>query len=398
MNIEYSDAQLQYRNGFRKWLDENIPRGWGGAVLIGSKDPDENARRQIQWEKKLYAAGYQGITWPKEYGGQGLSMVEQLVVSEELGRRAVPEDINAIGKEFVGPIILAAGSEEQKRYFIPRILTLSDIWCQGFSEPDGGSDLTDVRTRAVRDGNCWVINGQKVWTNFAFRANRCILLARTSISTPTANHRGLTLFLVDMVSPGISVRSLVRSTGFQSLSEASFHNVRIPASSHIGAFDNGWNVMASLFDHERVPAQLYRQARLTNELEELLSHLRRRHDIRANDYYRQQIGRLYAELSILRELNLKMVSQIVNGDGSAISISVIESFGSDLLQKIQDFAFEVLGPGYVSDTTDIERFRGGFLQSRADAIYAAPALVQRNIKAERKSRSRASGGLSRASS
>jgi alkylation response protein AidB-like acyl-CoA dehydrogenase len=381
MNIDLTPEQQRFRKDFRRWLDQNLPENWGGPAYLGPDDDDENAEFQANWERQLYDAGYQGVAWPKAYGGQGLTMIEQLIVSEELGRRAAPEGINTIGKELVAPIILAAGTEEQKKHYVPRILTVSDIWCQGFSEPDAGSDLAGVRTRAMREGDEWVINGQKVWTSFAFHANWCILLARTNPDAP--RHKGLTLFLVDMKTPGIKVRPLVQITGRQEFNEVFFDNVRIPAGMNVGAVDDGWNVSVNLLGYERATARLYRQARFMNEFEQLLRKLDGRPEITENPYYRQQMGRFYAELGILRQLNLKTVSRIVNGDGIGSEASLVKLFWSELHQRIEDFALEAIGPDFVSDSKGIERFRYNFLQSRAVTIYAGTSQVQRNIIAER---------------
>lgn len=382
MDLDFSPEQKRFRHELRRWLDENLPEDWGGPAYLGPDDDAENAVVQADWERKLYQAGYQGVAWPKAYGGQGLTMVEQLIVSEELGRRAAPEGINTIGKELVAPIILAAGTESQKKHFVPRILTVDDIWCQGFSEPDAGSDLAGVRTRAVRDGDSWVVNGQKVWTSFAFQANWCILLARTDADA--AKHKGLTLFLVDMKTPGISVRPLVQVTGRQEFNEVFFENVRIPTDTHVGAVNDGWNVAVNLLGFERATARLYRQARFMNEFEQLLRKLTGQPEVVANPHWRQKIGAFYAELSVLRHLNLKTVSRIVNGDGIGSDASVVKLFWSELHQRIQDFTMEVLGAGYVSDSAGIERFRYNYLQSRAVTIYAGTSQVQRNIIAERK--------------
>lgn len=382
MDIEFSPEQKTFRRELRNWLQENLPDDWGGPAFLGPDDEDENARLQADWERKLYRSGYQGVAWPKEYGGQGLTMVEQLIVSEELGRRAAPEGINTIGKELVGPIILAAGTEEQKKHYIPRILNVDDIWCQGFSEPGAGSDLAGVKTRAVREGDEWVINGQKVWTSFAFHANWCILLARTN--PDVSKHKGLTLFLVDMKTPGIKVKPLIQITGKQEFNEVFFDDVRIPADMHVGAVDDGWNVAVNLLGYERATARLYRQARFTNEMEQLLRKLsEHRPDILDDAHYRQQIGRLHADLNILRLMNLRLVSRISNGDGIGSEASVIKLFWSEMHQRFEDFAAEVLGPEFMTDSAGVERFRYNFLQSRAVTIYAGTSQVQRNIISER---------------
>ena len=362
-----------------------MPLDWGGPKFLGPDDPDENARYQTQWERRLYQAGYQGVPWPKAYGGQGLTMVEQLIVSEELGRRAAPEGINTIGKELVGPIVLAVGTEEQKKHYVPRILRLDDIWCQGFSEPNAGSDLAGLETRAVRDGDSWVIDGQKLWTSFAYHAQGCILLARTDPRSP--KHRGLTLFLLDMTTPGITVRPLVQITGRQEFNEVFFEGVRISDSMRLGAVNDGWNVAVGVLGFERATARLYRQARFMNEFTALAKVCREPDAsgevLADNAHFRQRIGALYAELCVLRQLNMKTVSRIVNGAGIGSEASVVKLFWSEMHQRLADLSADIFGQRFSIDGPEAERFRYIFMQSRAETIYAGTSQVQKNIIAER---------------
>ncbi len=189
MDLTFTPAQQAWRAGARAWIADNLPEAWRDGAFIGPEDEDEGVRQQRDWERRLHAAGYAGVAWPRAYGGQGLSVVEQLIINEELGRVAAPEGVNTVGMELVGPILLAAGTERQRRELIPRILSVETIWCQGFSEPEAGSDLASLRTSAVRDGGHWVINGQKLWTTYARYADLCLLLARTDPAAP--KHRGL---------------------------------------------------------------------------------------------------------------------------------------------------------------------------------------------------------------
>ncbi|MEJ8573017.1 acyl-CoA dehydrogenase family protein [Microbaculum marinum] len=381
MDLSFTPGQQAFRQGLRDWLAENLAPGWGGPRFTGPDDEAENARFQIDWERRLYAAGYQGIHWPQAYGGQGLTAVEQLIAAEELGRVSAPEGINTLGKELVGPIVLAVGSEEQKKHYIPRILRLDDIWCQGFSEPDAGSDLAGLRTRAVLDGDHWVVNGQKLWTSFAHHANKCILLARTDPDAP--KHKGLTLFLLDMDTPGVTVRPLRQITDRHEFNEVFLEDVRIPAGMHLGAVNEGWHAAVGVLGFERATARLYRQARFQAEFDALLKLLAARPDKASDGWFRQQVGAHAADLNVLRLLNLKTASRIANGKGIGSEASIVKLFWSELHQRIMAFASEVLDEAFANGDPEAERFRFLYLQSRAETIYAGTSEIQRNIIAER---------------
>ncbi len=381
MDVSFTPEQVAFGSEMRRWLEENLPADWGGPRFTGPADEAANARFQIDWERRLYAAGYQGIHWPRAYGGQGLSVVEHLIAAEELGRVSAPEGINTLGKELVGPIVLALGSEEQKKHYIPRLLRLDDIWCQGFSEPGAGSDLAGLRTRATRDGDQWVVNGQKLWTSFAHHANKCILLARTDPEAP--KHKGLTLFLLDMETPGVTVRPLRQITGRSEFNEVFFDDVRIPAGSHLGEVNKGWDAAVGVLGFERATARFYRQARFMAEFLQLVGSLASRPEKAGDGWYRQRAGALLAELRMHRLLNLKVASRVVNGRQIGAEASIVKLFWSEMHQRIMDFAAEVFGEEFVEDTPEAERFRYLYLNIRAETIYAGTSEIQRNIIGER---------------
>lgn len=381
MDVSFTPEQEDFRQSVRNWLAENLPPDWGGPRFTGPDDEAENARFQIDWERRLYAAGYQGIHWPKAYGGQGLTVVEHLIAAEELGRVSAPEGINTLGKELVGPIVMALGTEEQKKHYIPRLLQLDDIWCQGFSEPDAGSDLAGLRTRAVRDGDHWIINGQKLWTSFAHHANKCILLARTDPDAP--KHKGLTLFLLDMQTPGVTVRPLKQITGRSEFNEVFFDDVRIPAGAHLGEVNNGWHAAVGLLGFERATARFYRQSRFMSEFLQLIGSLKARPEKARDNAFRQRAGALLAELRMHRLLNLKVASRVSNGREIGAEASMVKLFWSEMHQRIMDFASEIFAEEFVLDTPEAERFRYLYLNIRAETIYAGTSEIQRNIISER---------------
>jgi alkylation response protein AidB-like acyl-CoA dehydrogenase len=381
VDVSFTPEQEAFRQRVRTWLAENLPPDWGGPRFTGPDDEAENARFQIDWERRLYAAGYQGIHWPKAYGGQGLTVVEHLIAAEALGRVSAPEGINTLGKELVGPIVMALGTEEQKKHYIPRLLRLDDIWCQGFSEPDAGSDLAGLRTRAVRHGDHWIINGQKLWTSFAHHANKCILLARTDPEAP--KHKGLTLFLLDMQTPGVTVRPLKQITGRSEFNEVFFDDVRIPAGAHLGEVNNGWHAAVGLLGFERATARFYRQARFMSEFLQLIGSLKARPEKARDNAFRQRAGALLAELRMHRLLNLKVASRVSNGREIGAEASMVKLFWSEMHQRIMDFASEIFAEEFVLGTPEAERFRYLYLNIRAETIYAGTSEIQRNIISER---------------
>jgi alkylation response protein AidB-like acyl-CoA dehydrogenase len=382
MDIRFTPEQERYRAEARAWIGRNLPRPAGGNPLRGPEDEVENARFQKDWERKLYDAGYSGIAWPKVYGGQGLTLVEHYIVQEELGRVAAPEGINSIGRELVGPIMLAIGTEEQKRHYVPRLLRLDDVWCQGFSEPNAGSDLASVQTCAVRDGEHWLISGQKVWTSYARFSNWCILLARTD--REAAKHKGLTLFLMPLDAGGITIKPLKQITGRSEFNEVFLDGVRVADSLRLGAVNDGWRVANGVLGFERATTRLYRQARFAKELDLLIELLERSGSRRLSEDpgFRRRLAAVHVELEVLRYHNLKVVSRIANGAAIGPEASLHKLAWSETHRKLADLAVDILGEDFAADV-GAEPFRDVYLQAQAETIYAGTSEIQRNIIADR---------------
>ncbi|MEX0590355.1 MAG: acyl-CoA dehydrogenase family protein [Xanthobacteraceae bacterium] len=382
MDIRFTPEQERYRAEVRAWIEKNLPRPANGNPFRGPDDEDDNARFQKEWERKLYDAGYSGVAWPRAYGGQGLTFVEHYIVQEELGRVAAPEGINSIGRELVGPIMLAIGTEEQKRHYIPRLLRLDDVWCQGFSEPNAGSDLASVQTHAVRDGAHWLITGQKVWTSYARYSNFCILLARTD--REALKHKGITLFLMPMDLRGITIKPLKQITGRSEFNEVFLDDVRVADSLRLGAVNDGWRVANGVLGFERATTRLYRQARFANELRALIALLERSGSRRlAEDAgFRRRLAAVHVEIEVLRYHNLKVVSRIANGATIGPEASLQKLAWSEAHQKLADLAVDILGEDFANGEA-AEPFRDIYLQSRAETIYAGTSEIQRNIIADR---------------
>src|SRR5260370_19894123 len=230
MDLNLTPEELQFRDELRAWLAANVPPDWERRRL---EDPMHQRFAFLrEWQKKVYDGGWAGVSWPKEYGGRGATLIQQVIFTEEMGRAAAPPLANILGLSLIGPTIIAFGAEAQKKRYLPKILSAEAIWCQGFSEPNAGSDLANVRTDAHIDGGHFVINGQKVWNSYGWAADWCALLTRTDAESQ--KHKGLTYILVDMPSPRAAVRPLLQMTGEPEFAEIFFHDVRVPLEHALG--------------------------------------------------------------------------------------------------------------------------------------------------------------------
>jgi alkylation response protein AidB-like acyl-CoA dehydrogenase len=388
MDLSFNEKQEEYREHAREWLINNIPEGWGTPEFEWPDDEGERGKILREWDRKLYEGGFAGIAWPKEYGGQGLTHVEDIIFNEEAGKLNAPGGLNVLGKLLLGPTLMLFGSEEQKQRFLPPLLRGDEVWCQGFSEPNAGSDLAAIQTKAELDGDRWVINGQKVWTSFAHHADWCFVLARTDNELP--KHKGITFFLVPMNSEGITVRPLVQINGNKDFNEVFFDNVSIPKENVVGGVNNGWNVAMGTLGFERGTLALGRQVRFQNEFNTLArisdSLKKDGESISQNSYYRQKMAELFAEIRILRYHGLKTISQLLNEGKLGPEASLQKIFWSTMHVNMGKLGLEMLGEEgpYIGQ----ESIGGGVLQeidfgSRGETIYAGTSQIQKNIIAER---------------
>ncbi|RTR33951.1 hypothetical protein EKG37_06985 [Robertmurraya yapensis] len=388
MDLAFNEKQEEYRQQAREWLINNIPEGWGTPVFEWPDDEAERGKILRNWDRKLYEGGYAGISWPKEYGGQGLTHVEEIIYDEEAGKLNAPGGINVIGKLLFAPTLLLFGTEEQKQRFLPPLLKGDEVWCQGFSEPNAGSDLAAIQTRAELVGDRWVINGQKVWTSFAHHAEWCFMLARTDHDLP--KHKGITLFLVPMNSEGITVRPLVQINGNRDFNEVFFDHVSIPQENVVGGVNNGWNVAMGTLGFERGTLALGRQVRFQNEFNTLVqiskSLNKNGENISQNSYYRQKLAELFAEIRILRYHGLKTISQLLNEGKLGPEASLQKLFWSTMHLNMGKLGLEVLGeegPYIGKETVGRGVLQEIDLGSRGETIYAGTSQIQKNIIAER---------------
>ena len=390
MDFRDTPAEKQLRDDVRRWLRENLPAGWGDTVRLPEGEAEAIAFR-LDWERRLYRGGWSGIAWPIKYGGRGASQVEQAIFLEEMARADAPEGINIIGRNLTGPTLMAHGTEAQRERHLPAILRGEEMWCQGFSEPNSGSDLASARCKATRDGDDFVINGQKIWTSFAQYAQWCILLARTDPQAP--KHKGLSFLLVDMRSPGITIRPLVQITGETEFSEVFFDDVRVPADNLVGGLNEGWRIANTTLRFERGPEEaLPRQVRFKREFDRLLQLAATTHRggraLTDDLVLRQKLAASYIELEQMRLNGLRGLSRVAKGEDLGPEASFTKLFWSHLYQRMLEVALEVNGaesalapgdPDAPADGLFVQRF----LQSRAMTIYSGTSEIQRNIIAER---------------
>ena len=374
MDFELSEPEKKFRDEVRGWLKANKPRDVGSAEE-GHKDFIESRRK---WQKKMYDAGYVGITWPKAYGGRGAGFMEQLIFNDEMIQAQAPEPINVIGLGMGGPVVIAHGTEDQKKRYLPPLLSAEEIWCQGFSEPNAGSDLSGLQTRAEDKGDHYLVNGQKVWTTLAHVAKWCMLVTR---ERKEANPRdGLTYLLVDMESPGVEVRPLVQITGDAEFNEIFFKDVEVPKSQILGEAGNGWAVAMTTLLHERGTLGMALATRAQITAAELADHARKLG--RGSDpLVRQKIARYTIEARALQLNGYRAVTAVKRNGIPGPEGSILKLMWSELNQQMAETAVDIAGPaGQVGDGVG---WKYQFLRSRANTIEAGTSEVLRNILAER---------------
>ena len=271
MDLNLTPDEKRFRDEFRAWLAANVPEEWAGGGT-GSEERAEYVKYLREWQRKLYDGGWAGISWPKEFGGRGATLMEQAIFQEELARAGAPPLVGTIGLSLVGPTIIALGTAEQKARYLPKILSGEEIWCQGFSEPNAGSDVAAVGTKAARDGDEFIINGQKIWTSFAQMADWCLLLVRTDGEAP--KHKGLTCLLADMHAEGVAVRPLRQMSGDSGFNEVFFSNVRVPVVQVLGEVNKGWTTAIAALMNERANLGTGIQVIFKRNLEALVARAR----------------------------------------------------------------------------------------------------------------------------
>ncbi len=370
MDLTFSDTQLAFRDELRAWLDANPP---------GDAPEGDDARYAWarDWQRRLHEGGWAGVHWPKEYGGRGASLMETAIFFEELGRARGPLPANVLGLLLGGPTVMVWGTDEQKDRYLEPILSAEEIWCQGFSEPDAGSDLASLKTRAVPDGDDWVVTGQKVWTSGAQYSKWCMLVARTD--TEVAKHKGLTYFLMDMEQDAVQVRPLRQITGEAEFNELFIEEARIPGENVVGGVGNGWKVALTTLMNERAGLAFFLQVRLRQHLDDLIERAAGNgalDDPRLAD----TLADLHVRTEILRLLAWKGLSTIERYGQPGPEGSLTKWLWSDTNQRLSQLAADVLGAEALTAGTP---WAYELLRSPGNSIEGGTTEILKNIVAER---------------
>jgi alkylation response protein AidB-like acyl-CoA dehydrogenase len=400
MDLTYPADAEEFRTEIRSWLEQNLPDGW---FEPGFEMSDEERKRfNAEWPARLFDGGWICATWPTEYGGKGLSTMQGVVLAEEFARARAPMRGDFFGDTLVGPTLLQWGTEEQKREFLPGILQGRTRWCQGFSEPNSGSDLASLKTTAVLDGDEWVINGQKVWTTGGHHADYCFLLTRTDLDAP--KHKGISYLLVPMRQPGVEVRGITQPDGTAEFSEVFFTEARCPKDNVVGGVNNGWKVANSTLAFERGQSATTGYRRFEEEYRLMVEAATATGTI-DDPHIRQRLMHFYSRIQILRINGLRNLTAAVHGskDLGVVALGATNKmFWSEMHQRAMELAVDIFGPeamlidaGPASGSwpgAQRERRREGypvspmmssFFFSRSETIWGGTSQIQRNIVGER---------------
>jgi alkylation response protein AidB-like acyl-CoA dehydrogenase len=391
VDLNYSSEDERFRLQVRRWIAEHPP------------GPLKTLEQKKAWQRTLYDAGFVGMGWPRAYGGQDARPMEQAIVAEEMAQGDVPGAINSLALGLIGPTLIVHGTDAQKQQYVKRMLTAEDIWCQLYSEPDSGSDLASLKTRAVleafQDGNRWVVNGQKVWTSLGPIADYGILLARTNPDVP--KYQGISYFIMDMHQPGVEVRPLKQITGSSEFAEVFFSNAVVPPENIIGQEGQGWELAQTTLGFERGGSLLARVTRHQAHMRRLVEVTRglSRDSVSLLDdpLARQKLGRMIVEVEVLRYAGFRILSKLEQGSRPGAESSIDKLYYSEMDKRHQELMQDILGPyGQIESGLSEElslnssTLRGddstwayNFLWSRAGTIYAGSSEIQKNIIGER---------------
>ena len=392
MDFTFTPEQEAFRAHLRTWLERNKAEVFGrdsDPLADREEDGDSRWQKMLEWHRRLYSAGYAALHWPKEWGGGGAGLVEQVVYQDEVLRLGLPlYGANQLALDRIGFTLMAFGTEEQKRRFLPKMLTAEEIWCQGYSEPGAGSDLAGLQTRAVIDGDDFVINGQKVWTSLAHRAHWQVLLVRTDPDAP--KHRGISYLLVDMKTPGIMVRPLVQITGDSDFNEVFYDNVRVPRKNLVGSLNQGWQVSIATLMYERVSGGTRHPVEKTiNELVEVSKTVAFEGVPAArHPYVRQKLAQFASESLCLRLSRYRSLTAQLNGKVPGPESSFGKLHATELNLRVAMFAEELLGPHSQLERGSFGAIENGrwlyrALRARGLTIAAGSSEIQHNIIGER---------------
>jgi alkylation response protein AidB-like acyl-CoA dehydrogenase len=386
MDFNYTAEDEAFRAEFRAWLEKNIQYApQVRAPLTDESQGDWEAR--VGWHRKLAEDRWIAVSWPKEYGGRGASILQNIIYHEELERAGTAMPFTGMGVSLVGPTLMHWGTEEQKRRFIPKILKAEEIWCQGYSEPNAGSDLAALQTRAIEEGDYFIVDGSKIWTSAAHHADWIFLLVRTDFSAP--KHKGISYLLVDMKSPGITITPLVQMTGARGFNQVFFEDVRVPKKNIVGQKNQGWQVAMTTLMFERSGGHDRGLMRQVHELVDLAKRSRRNGRVAWDESsVRQKIAGFAAEVYAIKYSSYRQLTRQLKGLPPGPEGSMMKLCATELALRLAMFASDLLGPysqlEYGSDfALDEGKWSQRMLAARGATIYAGTNQIQHNIIGER---------------
>jgi alkylation response protein AidB-like acyl-CoA dehydrogenase len=382
MDLRDRPEDEAFRLEVRAWMADHVVGEFaalGGRG--GSGDETFGFDVRLEWEKVLAADGWTGLGWPVEYGGRGASIAHQVIFNEEYVRAKAPGRVSVLGEGLLGPTLIQYGTPEQQARFLPPILAGTELWCQGYSEPNAGSDLANVQTKAVLDGDEWVVTGQKVWTSLAHQADWCFVVCRTEPGS--LRHKGLSYLLVPMDQPGVDIRPITQLTRTSEFNEVFFDGARTGSSHVVGPVGEGWRVALATLAFERGVGLLGHQLSFRRELDHLFD-VARTNGAASDPIMRQRLARSYAELEILRFNTLRSLSSF-DGPVAPPEASIIKLYWASWHRRLGELAMDVRGPAamVVEPDYELDEFQRTFLFSRSETIYGGSNEIQKNIIGER---------------
>ena len=389
MDLNLSPAEETFRQEVKGWIKQNLPVQWR-VDSIESLPTGEAAAVKRKWQEKLGAGGWLGLAWPREYGGRGATLMEQVIYLTEAIEARAPMPLDKIGLNLVGPALIEIGTPEQKERFLGSIRSGQMVWCQGFSEPNAGSDLASVTTKAVLEGDEWVINGQKIWSSDAPCADWCTLLARTNPDAP--RHKGLTMLAVPMTTPGVTTRPIKQINSREEFAEIFLDNVRVPRDSVIGPLEGGWNVTMRMLTYERGLYTMVEVPKFENAWHELReyarTHRRNGHPMIEDTAIREQLALSHAYIQTMRLTNMRYITRYLRGAAPGDESSLMKLHWATLEQGLYDLAMAIGAAGALCVQGSPRAICGGswqgdYLYSRAITIYGGTQDIHRNLIAER---------------
>ena len=395
MDFTFTPEQESFRQELRAWLSANVPADSDTLRHLQPQASEADLTFLKDWQKKVYEDGWTGVAWPKEYGGRGASLIERMIFDEEMAAHKAPALMNVLGLEIVGPTIIVHGTEEQKKKHLSNILSGEDVWSQGYSEPNSGSDLGSLQTRAVEEGDYFVVTGQKVWTSLANYADWCLLLVRTNPDAP--KHQGLSALLVDMKSPGVNIQPLRTMTGESEFNEVYFEDVKVPKSHLLGEKDQGWRVIITSLMFERQGLGFYFTFGMKRAYEDLQKKVQQAalygEPLKNSPTIRQKMAQAYIDSEILKLNNYRALTRLLRGTPPGAEGSISKLHWAESNQRLQELAVDIQGPHAQlyqaqdedngTNGEDGAYWQYGFIRSKANTIEGGTSEILRNIIAER---------------